>query len=279
MIPESDGWTREGPGPLHGPGPDARAPPALRPPDGLARATHLVQRTDGRWVYRRRVGSLGDNPGVTLSSDESAGSRSVAVVDDHEIFAEALRAWADEHLDGVVVTYAGPDPHAVPQGTDLVLLDIDLGLPTPAEDLTRSFVDQGTAVLLVSAVGEASRIRPALAAGALGFVPKKADGRALADAVHAALSGDTYVSPDLAAIIMAAPDQPDLSPQERTALRLYASGLKLDAVARRMNISASTAREYLARVRRKYADVGRHVRTKTELYAAAVKDGIIDPPQ
>jgi DNA-binding NarL/FixJ family response regulator len=129
----------------------------------------------------------------------------------------------------------------------------------------------------VSALGDASRIRPALAAGALGYVPKKAAGAVLLEAVEAALSGETYVSPDLAAVMMAGPDRPDLSVQESTALRLYASGLKLDAVARRMNVSSSTAREYLARVRRKYATVGRDVRTKTDLYAAAVKDGLIDP--
>ncbi len=201
----------------------------------------------------------------------------VAVVDDHEMFAQALRSWAHSNLADVRVVYAGPDPRAVPLDTDLVLLDIDLGRRVSAEQVTAEFVRHGIAVLLVSAVGEAAQIRPALAAGALGYVPKRADGGALHDAVEAALSGQTYVSPDLAAIMMAAPDRPELSERERTALRLYASGLKLDSVARRMNISSNTAREYLARVRRKYADVGREVHTKTELYAAAVKDGILRP--
>jgi DNA-binding CsgD family transcriptional regulator len=76
--------------------------------------------------------------------------------------------------------------------------------------------------------------------------------------------------------MMAAVDRPDLSIQERSALHLYASGLTLEAVARRMHVSPSTAREYLLRVRRKYADVGREVRTKTDLYAAALQDGLLD---
>lgn len=202
----------------------------------------------------------------------------VAIVDDHELFADALRAWAGEHMPGLHVVYSGPDPALVPRGTTLVLLDIDLGTDGPsAEETTASLVAAGTAVLLVSALGDPARIRPALEAGALGYVPKRAGTAVLRQAIESALRGATYVSPDLAAIMMAAVDRPALSTQERTALGLYASGLTLDAVARRMNISPTTAAEYLARVRRKYAKVGRDVRTKTDLYAAALRDGIIRP--
>lgn len=202
----------------------------------------------------------------------------LAIVDDHELFCQALTVWARDFLTGVEVVYAGPDPTCVPAGTDLVLLDIDLGPGSrPAEQVTADLVSAGTAVLLVSALAEASRIRPALLAGALGFVPKRAGGDTLHEAVDAALQGETYVSPDLAAVMMAADDTPDLSVQESTALRLYASGLKLESVARRMHVSPATVREYLARVRRKYACVGRQVRTKSDMYAAALRDGLIEP--
>jgi DNA-binding NarL/FixJ family response regulator len=204
--------------------------------------------------------------------------RTIAIVDDHTLFADALRAWTSDNLPHVRIVYAGPDPEAVPTGTDLVLLDIDLG-PSgpPVEQVTADLVAAGSAVLLVSAVGEASRIRPALTAGASGYVPKRVGSEVLTEAIETALRGEMYLSPDLAAVMVAAVDRPALSQRESTALRLYASGLKLDAVARRMGISPSTVREYLLRVRRKYAEVGREVRTKTDLYAAAVKDGIIDP--
>jgi DNA-binding CsgD family transcriptional regulator len=81
---------------------------------------------------------------------------------------------------------------------------------------------------------------------------------------------------DLASILSAAVETPDLSPRESDALRLYASGLSMAAVARKMGISPHTAKEYLDRVRTKYAAVGRTARTRTELYAAARTDGIID---
>ena len=207
--------------------------------------------------------------------EEPTRSRRVAIVDDHGIFAEALRAWIVDNLSDVTVVYAGPDPAEVPLETDLVLLDIALGTGRPASEVTAQLVEAGMAVLLVSALGDPGVIRPTIAAGAVGYVPKKVDTGVLTEAVQAALDGVVYVSPDLAAVMMATVSRPELSQQELTALRLYASGLTLETVARRMHVSPSTAREYLARVRRKYAGVGRDVRTKTELYAAALHDGLI----
>lgn len=209
------------------------------------------------------------------SDDPAVEPRQVAVVDDHGIFAEALGAWIVENLDDVVLSYSGPDPAQVPADTDLVLLDIDLGTGRPAAEVTERLVGDGINVLLVSALADAALIRPAIAAGALGYVPKKVDTGVLREAVEAALAGEVYVSPDLAAVMMAAVSRPELSQQELSALRLYASGLTLETVARRMNVTPHTAREYLARVRRKYAEVGREVRTKTDMYAAALHDGIL----
>jgi hypothetical protein len=44
-----------------------------------------------------------------------------------------------------------------------------------------------------------------------------------------------------------------------------------------MGISPHTAKEYLDRVRTKYREVGRPVATRTELYAAASRDGLLPP--
>ena len=90
-------------------------------------------------------------------------------------------------------------------------------------------------------------------------------------------AGEIYLSVDLAAILAATVEKPDLSPRELDALRLYASGLTLNSVARRMGISPHTAKEYIDRVRAKYSAVGRHARTRTELYAAATHDGLLEP--
>ncbi|MCB0922804.1 MAG: hypothetical protein KDC08_13465, partial [Actinobacteria bacterium] len=75
--------------------------------------------------------------------------------------------------------------------------------------------------------------------------------------------------------VMYSPSLPDLSGQELRALQLYAQGLTLKAVARRMSVSQNTAKEYLDRVRAKYLATGRAARTKAELQAAAREDGLL----
>jgi len=60
---------------------------------------------------------------------------------------------------------------------------------------------------------------------------------------------------------------------------MYASGLPMKSVARRMGISPETVKDYLMRVRRRYEEVGRPAATKTELYFRAVEDGLVDPPE
>ena len=55
------------------------------------------------------------------------------------------------------------------------------------------------------------------------------------------------------------------SDKELEALRLYACGLKLDSVARRMGMAPSTAKQYIDRVRDKYAQVGHPARAKADL--------------
>jgi DNA-binding CsgD family transcriptional regulator len=47
-------------------------------------------------------------------------------------------------------------------------------------------------------------------------------------------------------------------------------------VANQLGISPHTAKEYLDRVRAKYAQVGRTARTRTELYVEANRDGLLE---
>lgn len=69
-----------------------------------------------------------------------------------------------------------------------------------------------------------------------------------------------------------------MAPREAEAVRLYAAGLPLKSVARRMALSQETVKEYLLRARRKYAAAGRPAQTKTDLYRRAVEDGYLDAP-
>ena len=203
----------------------------------------------------------------------------VAVIDDHELVREGLASIIGGHhgLDAEVVYCGASVAAAALAGPEIVLLDIDLG---PGSTSVRHGVialqDAGAKVLVVSAFEDAPAVRSALEVGALGFVPKRVSIETLVEAITTVARGELYLSIDLAAILAASAETPNLSPRELDALRLYASGLKLTAVGHRMGISPHTVKEYLDRVRVKYANIGRDVRTRTELYAQANRDGLLD---
>ncbi len=202
----------------------------------------------------------------------------LAIVDDHELVRDGLRALLENRpLDGFEVVYCGESVDgAVAAAPTVTLLDLELGPGDSGVVVnTATLRNAGSAVLLISAHDEPVAIRDAMRAGALGFVPKRVSYGQLAEALDTVARDELYLSVDLASLLASAADTPDLSARELDALRLYASGLKLVSVARQMGISPHTAKEYLDRVRQKYQQVGRQARTRTELYAAASRDGLL----
>jgi DNA-binding NarL/FixJ family response regulator len=114
-----------------------------------------------------------------------------------------------------------------------------------------------------------------MTAGAQAFIAKRSSMKDLAAAVRTVIGGGSWVPPDLAAEMLTASTTVDLSEQERRALVLYASGLTLDMVARRMGITPHTVKHYIDRVRDKYTTAGRPARTKVELHKVAREEGLI----
>lgn len=208
------------------------------------------------------------------------GALRIVILDDHALFHHALSTWLSASDPQIEVAYAGDDVDAAlarARGCDVVLLDLDLGPQAPpVTELVDGFVRAGSGVLIVSALGSPRVVRQGLAAGALGYMSKRESPEDLLRAIRSVAAGIGFLTPEMAAILAEAPeDVPSLSAQELTALRLYASGMKLDSVARRMNVGPATAKEYLDRVRAKYAQAHRVVRSKSDLHRAAVEDGFL----
>ena len=158
----------------------------------------------------------------------------------------------------------------------LAILDLDLGDDSePIENLNK-LIAQNIAVIVVSALAKTQIVRLMLRSGAAAYVSKNAEPEALRDAISATINGKQYMSPDIAVALLADDDiAVNLSQKEREALSLYASGMKLEAVAKAMEISRSTASEYIQRARKKYTKAGIALPTKTDLYRQAQKDGLL----
>jgi DNA-binding NarL/FixJ family response regulator len=70
--------------------------------------------------------------------------------------------------------------------------------------------------------------------------------------------------------------RPELAPRETEVLVAWIHCDNKDDVARQLEISATTVRTHLQRIRDKYAAVGRPASTKAALVARAIQDGLID---
>lgn len=198
---------------------------------------------------------------------------SVAAIDDDRMLLGGLTAWLgpvdDLELTLTCATVADyeqalADGVAVP---DVVLLDLNLRDRTDPADNVRRVLASGGLVIMVSTIPDADGVLATLEAGAAGYLTKDQDLEALLAAIREVAAGGSALSPELAFMISrdSRPQRPQLSAQERTVLTAYASGATLAAAARRAGVAYGTAREYLERVKRKYADAGRPTYTKLDL--------------
>lgn len=205
---------------------------------------------------------------------------SFAVIEDHPMVRAAIVEKLSERYPNAVFVYQGQSTaEAIVQiqkhPADCVILDLDLGDDRSPIQNTIDLVGSGCPVLIVSALADAATVRSSLIAGALGFVSKNADATEFLECVEQTLRGEQSASRDLVALLFQGDFTVSLSAREREAMVLYASGLKLEAVARKMNVKPGTASEYIKRVREKYSKAGNPVSTKTDLYKQAVQEGLL----
>lgn len=207
----------------------------------------------------------------------------LASVDDHRATSSgvhpglaALLTLSATYVQALTVTelldYSGE--------VDVVLLDVRLNDQTSPEDNVRRLTQRGWNVLLYTQEPRPAVLARCLHAGARGIVGKHETWEVLAEAVSAAAANEDFMNPDWAAAIEALTldHDPGLSPREGEVIALYATGLPLKSVSRRLGIAEETAKEHLRRARRKYASVGRPADTKTELFLRAVEDGYLEVP-
>jgi len=213
-----------------------------------------------------------------------AGRIDVAVVDDHPIVRDGIDNWVTAPGSGIRVVATAATVGAVlagpGRGARVVLLDLDLGDGTTVAQNVAAILTAGPAVLVLSASDRPAAVRDAIRAGARGYVLKQEEAAELRAAIQAVAAGGDWVSARLAYIFATddALDRPALSAQETRTLRLYATGLPIKSVARRLGIGEETAKQYVRRVREKYAQANRAAPTKVDLYHRAVEDGHLPSP-
>jgi DNA-binding NarL/FixJ family response regulator len=209
----------------------------------------------------------------------------VALIDDHESVRLGLEAACAR--DGQTVAFSGStvlsylDWRATTGAApvDVVVLDLTLGDGTTVTENVSSLVADGASVVIHSVADRPAAVREALAAGAAGVVSKSSALDDVLDAIRTVAQGEALNNVEWASAVDGdrAFADAQLSTREREVLRLYAAGLPLKAVAERLGVAYSTAKENITRIRVKYVEVGRPAPTKVDLLRRAMEDGIVLP--
>jgi two-component system nitrate/nitrite response regulator NarL len=190
---------------------------------------------------------------------------SVAVIEDHPVFRRGLIE-AIEQAPGLSLAIAADSVENFVERAhdrpDVVILD--LGLPGGLEGASavHHLRLQDLTVLVVSVEDREAPVLDAIAAGAGGYLTKKAEPDEVIRAVTAVAAGDMYVSPTLAGYLLKEPIP--LTEREKEVLRLLATGETDRDIAEQLFISVRTVHGHLEEIR---AKTGRKRRVHLTLYA------------
>jgi DNA-binding NarL/FixJ family response regulator len=217
----------------------------------------------------------------TVSAITGNQEISVIIIDDHEAIRLALATVCEQNNFKLLASAdsVGEALGAITgKSPDVAVLDLSLADGSKVEDNVGRLVEQGISVLVFSIADKAALVRAALKAGAAALVPKSHSMNELVEAIRMVAAGMLVNNLQTTAAIDADQDftSAKLSPREQEVLSLYASGLALKQVAYSLNITVSTAKEHIDRVRNKYATIGRPAVNKTELLLRAIEDGLIE---
>jgi DNA-binding NarL/FixJ family response regulator len=212
----------------------------------------------------------------------------IALVDDHKLFREGIRALLATDPDLEIVAEASRADQAYSAieeaNPDVVLLDYFLpGIagPTVAREILRR--DEDRRILMLSMYLDEDRVAQALEAGALGYASKDQSARELIEAIRAVAEGERYLAPPLSRALLedylrirrdgqrAATPLGALTAREKEIFELAVRGLSNEAIAQHLSISKRTVETHRGRILRKL-----HVHSATELVRFAARHGLLE---
>lgn len=207
----------------------------------------------------------------------------IGIVDDHTSLILGLQALlaATDDLAVMATGATVPELLAHQQKLDLVLLDLRLSDGSTPKQNIEQLRASGVEALVFTSGDDPFLIRNAARAEVLGVVIKSASPQATLEAIRRAAKGEHVLGYEWAAAIDGDPTlaAAGLSPQLARVLEQYASGRSAGQVGRALHLSEDTVNDYLGRIRRKYAELGRPAPTKVDLYMRAVEDGYLPTPR
>ena len=208
----------------------------------------------------------------------------VFIVDDHALVRTGFRLILGREVDIEVLGEAESGEEALPQirklKPDVVLCDLNLpgisGLEV-TERIVRG--DYGCKVIALSVLEDGPLPRRLLEAGASGYLGKACDAAELLRAVRDVARGKKYLASAIAQGIAlsgmtrdAASPFDMLTPREMEVALLLNQGMRQEAIARRLSLSAKTIKTHKSRLFEKLG-----IRDSIALARLVSQYGLVDP--
>lgn len=207
------------------------------------------------------------------------------LVDDHAVVRSGLKMLLENERDVEIMGEAASASEAIEVAVrlkpDVVLMDI--GLPDLSGiDATREIKKRASQVAIVALTihEDEEYFFKMLEAGASGYVPKRAAPEELITAIRAAASGQVYLYPSLAKLLVrdfldggragAAEPPSDLTDREHEVLTYLAEGASNGEIAASLVISPKTVARHRENIMRKL-----NLHSRAELVRYAIRKGII----
>ena len=213
----------------------------------------------------------------------------IMIVDDHAILRAGLKMLVNAQADMEVVSEAPDGEKAIQQvqetKPDVTLLDLTMprvGGMKAIQEIVKNCRE--TRVLVLTMHDDPAYLRSALAAGASGYLLKRAVDAELIAAIRAVHRGGIFVDPRLASILVqdvlakkgkkTGPSEPIniLSDRELQVLKFVARGYSSAQIAKQIAVGVKTVETYRSRFAEKLG-----LRTRSDVIRFAVQMGLLTP--
>jgi DNA-binding NarL/FixJ family response regulator len=229
---------------------------------------------------------VSSSPSQEPAPDKALDEVRVLVVDDHDLFRTGLKTLLEEQ--GVNVVGEAPNGQtairlASELAPDVVVMDLNMPGLTGVETTRKlAGIAPLTRVVVLTISADDEDVMDAVMAGACGYLLKDSSIQELIMGIRAAASGESLISPQIAAKVLrrlraqsssvdaAETIRAELSAREIEVLKLIANGKDNAQIARELFISPKTVKNHISNILMKL-----QIENRIQAAVYAVRSGIV----
>jgi NarL family two-component system response regulator LiaR len=204
----------------------------------------------------------------------------VMIVDDHLLIRDGINLLLSTFDDMEVVAVVDSGEKALGscerEQPDVILMDMVMPGQDGPTSIKRILTNYPTVkVIALTSYVEEDLVVRAIQAGAIGYLLKNVSADKLADAIRAAMGGQSTIEATAAQVLLQASQKPaqvgdNLTERERQVLALIVEGMTNKEIAQQLSLSHGTVRVYVSHV---LAKLG--VSNRTEAATLALQNNLV----